>query len=516
MIRAIQAIAITFVITLGLPLAALAEGTPPPADPDHALPFDRYVATLDEFRNENPMAELSPEPTVAEVVAAIEALLVPAETQEQWLSTVVPEPCYASAHEELLAYWRSSIELYQTILPELAAAETLSAMVPVIESMDEDLRSRHPAAYVEASGAGGGLQGSASNILDVLATCEPAQEASSSPATAPPAWAPLAEAVRFSPMSASLISFNDWASMKRLHGFGGVTSATPLGERMDAWLEIMDAESPAAVFAIGTFRVHAASWGWDTTDLDWEASFSAGGPPVAVLRFREGFDLGSVMERFDARDFSTEAYGDATIRSHGPAGAAWISDSDFGVLNTAFLDDGRTLVLSSGIDGVKAVLDARKLDFVRAPAAWVVADALGEPLWAGIELGLGKCELLDPRVQPSGKDGANEALLEEVGPLGVWEGMGVGTYRDGGTLTGRFVFAYGRPEDAASDLAGRVRLAEEAISSYTGDPYAESSFRVMASVADGATIDLEVKPVDGAHQLRSAFTLRDLVFATCG
>ena len=331
-------------------------------------------------------------------------------------------------------------------------------------------------------------------------------------------FAPLAEAVGFAPLGVTSIMFTDWAAAKAAHGYADITSATPLDQRIRAMIDLGKVEAPFAGYAIDRFATHAESWGWDTTDLDWEASFAVEGPPVAVLRFRDGFDLAPVIAHFDDRGFSSEVYGDATIRSHPMAlSAAWIRDSDFGILNTAILDDGRTFVLSSGIDGVKAALDARHVDSFRAAPAQVVAGALGAPLSAGIDVGPDACAAYGPHLGPRGSD-ANDALLTEVGPLRAWEAMGVGTFRDAaGTAAGRFAFEYGDPSDALSDLAGRAQVADRGISLRTAQPYASSLFRLLTSDADANVLTLDMVPVDDRPQhFAQAFVTRDLVFATCG
>ena len=106
---------------------------------------------------------------------------------------------------------------------------------------------------------------------------------------------------------------------------------------------------------------HGAAWGWDSLDLDWEATITTGGPAVHVLRFRDDFDLGPVTARFDERGFSREVIeGRAILRSHElDPSAGWLGTTELAILHTAFLRDGRTLVLSSDDDAVRAYVSAR-------------------------------------------------------------------------------------------------------------------------------------------------------------
>jgi hypothetical protein len=341
----------------------------------------------------------------------------------------------------------------------------------------------------------------------VSATDAPASEAAS----------PLVEAARFVSADAHGMLFTDWSAIKAATGNEAITSASSIDARMAA-LRLMATEAaPLVTFGVAHFEGHADVWGWDSTDLDWEASILTAGPPVAILRFREGLDLGSVLQRYRDRGFTETQHGDATVVSHEmDLGTDWVTRSDFGVLNTAFVDDGRTLVLSSGIDGVRAALEGAD-GVVRAEPMESVAAALGSPLTAGIEVTPNSCLAYDPRWLPGSDAGPNADLLAEVGALHPWEGLGLGVYGAEEAPQVRFVLTYTAPEEAATDLPGRVRLAEQAISLGTGAPYADSLFTVVESEVEGQTISLGVAAVDGqVRRVANAFIARDLVFAACG
>ena len=322
----------------------------------------------------------------------------------------------------------------------------------------------------------------------------------------------------FAAAGTTSILYSDWTAMKAAHGISDVTSATPIDDRLTAMLQLTRSEAPFAAFGLSHFRGHADAWGWDTSDLDWEAATVGDGPPVAVLRFHDGFDLAGVAARFDERGFSSARYGDAVIRSHDLDSATkWITTTNFGILNTAFLDDGQTLVLSSSADALKAALDARLVMTYRAEPAVIVAGALGGPLSAGIEIGPDACRGYDPRILP-GHDAVNDALLADVGPLRAWEAMGIGTYRqaEGAPSSGRIAFAYGSQADAAADLAGRLRLGREGISLRVGEPYRDAAFTVIGGSVGSDALAIDVKPVDDIpSRLQSAWFARDLLLATC-
>jgi hypothetical protein len=165
--------------------SALAQGASPSPEAmvGEALPFAEYVAALEAFAENDPFAELGDPPTPDQVVAGFENLVDYATTEQHRLQAVVPEACYAEAHQELLGYWQSSIEVTAEAASQLATAASLEAIGPITEAMDEVLRSRHPIAYVEASDGSGGFQGSPFNILEALATCETSEPAPEPAAT---------------------------------------------------------------------------------------------------------------------------------------------------------------------------------------------------------------------------------------------------------------------------------------------------------------------------------------------
>ncbi len=340
--------------------------------------------------------------------------------------------------------------------------------------------------------------------VGLLATGPAGAQAPESPAAGGRPGA-LAEAVTFAPLGIRGITFDDWAAMKAAHGLEDVTSATPITERLDAIQTLTAEEGPFGGIGLRNFVGFAEANGWDLTDLDWAADYVTDEGWVSVVRLSEGFDLDPIVASYDDAGYTVEAYGDAVIRSQE------------GYASAAILDDGRTLVLGRSSDAVKAALDARHVDTFRASPAVIVANALGEPLSAGIIVGPTMCARYDPRNVPS-PDVRNLAAIEAAGPLLAWEAMGISTGRTtGGDPAGRIVFAYGTPADALSDLAGRTRLAQQAISVATRRPLPESVFTLDGFSTDGNALILDVTPADGRNRrLSDAFEGSDLVFATCG
>lgn len=191
--RLVTGTVISLVAIAQLASASLAQDASPSAGPVNVdpVPYAEYVAALEAFTTDDPFAGVSDPPTRDELVAGFEQLVANALVEQGRLAAVVPEDCYAEAHQELLAYWQSSIELTGQVATELAAAATLEGLVPMVNEMDAELYARHPIAYVESTDGSGGFQGSPFNILDALATCEVEVTGSMAPdSTAPESPAP--------------------------------------------------------------------------------------------------------------------------------------------------------------------------------------------------------------------------------------------------------------------------------------------------------------------------------------
>jgi hypothetical protein len=164
---------------------AAGAGGASPAAVASPMPYADYVAALKAFTTDDPFAGVSDPPTQDELVTAFQALVSRASLEQERLDAVVPEDCYADAHQELLAYWASSTDLTGKLATELAAGTTLDELAPLVNEMDAQLYERYPIAYVEATDGSGGFQGSPFNILDALSTCEVAAEASIAPEPMP-------------------------------------------------------------------------------------------------------------------------------------------------------------------------------------------------------------------------------------------------------------------------------------------------------------------------------------------
>jgi hypothetical protein len=326
----------------------------------------------------------------------------------------------------------------------------------------------------------------------------------------------VSELITYVPPTTTSIAFTDWGRIKASQDAEGVTGASPVDDKMQVVLSTNDDEAAASGFGIARLRDHFDTWGWDTLDLEWEATIGAAGPPLSVLRFRDGFDLAPVIARFDERGFTSESVPGGVIRSHEmDVGDDWLMATEFAILNTAFLDDGRTLVLSVDPDQVRDVATTHGR-FPSLPGLEATAAAL-DGASAGLLIpDVGACIGFTPLPVDIGDPFASPDLSFPTRGLHPYAALGIGYARPDWAPMGRIVFGYLDGATAGADLAGRRTLAETGFSERVGQPIADALFTVADGHVDGATLSLEVAPVDDRPRrlLDMVFT-RDMVFAGC-
>ncbi len=360
----------------------------------------------------------------------------------------------------------------------------------------------------------------------------------------PPASAPsstpadhnshLAAALAYAPTTTQYIAFTDWTVIKQVAGVTDLTSADSMDERMDFMLPLAVKEQAiASNFGFNYFLTHAETWGWDSTDLLWEAMLTTDGPPIYLLRFDDTFDFTPVLAHLDERGYSTSQHAGSTLYSHVmDLKAEWIRTTEFAILNIAFLQEEDTFVLSSAPDSVRAVLDAMAQGSTLAslPSINAVTTALGD-VGAAILTPLG-CQPLDVMPALNASPEVRETFMDHLdrsGIRGLYDAFGLGyrpqsleDRRNGESIPlGIFVHHYPIAEQAAADLGPRQLVAETATSFATNIAYAELFEVVDAKVIDlnrgGSNLILSLHALERPPQLFfSMFYQRDLLFSACG
>lgn len=345
------------------------------------------------------------------------------------------------------------------------------------------------------------------------------------------AESPLADVLQFVPadIREPSVFFTDWAQIKTLIGLEEVTSESPFELRFELVQRIHQDQAAASAYGLSHFRQHADSWGWDTSDLDWEAnivSYDIG--PVYILKLREDFDFAPVTQRFEARGFvQTESYG-ALIYTHElDPQADWVRTTELSIHATAYIEEDNLLILSSYLGSVKALLAAYAGEVASLsgnPFAVSAVEHFGEPASASLLLGVGQClgftesPLLNllGTMPDEEKIAQLKAEFEARELLVPYRVFSVGYDYENDRPIGTIVFEYDTSELAEIDLQARCVLAEEGLSAHYDASIAESYFSVLNCDVQDSAIILEVTPVnDQPNRLFRMILYRDAPFAGC-
>jgi hypothetical protein len=345
-------------------------------------------------------------------------------------------------------------------------------------------------------------------------------ETAAQPSTAAAASA-LLEALHFAPTTTEAFAFTDWSQLKTALDASSLTSASSMAERIDFLLPATRDLGAASGFALQFLEKQADLWGWDTTDLLWEATISAG-PPVYVLKLRDDFDVDALITRFEERGFDQRKQGDALIFTH-PLDLSVDWRTELAVFNAAIFPEHRLLIHASSPAAVETAV-ATFADPVQSWAADPTYQALAAPLAdvASVLIGPGAmlCMPFDAAGLPVDTLGADEQALAETLTRGVglhpFAALAVGYTLAEQTTEGVILFQYASPVTAQGDLAVRRFLAERGLSLITQAPLSKVLFTVEDAVVTGSTVVLSVAPREGvARRLFDMVNRRDMIFAAC-
>lgn len=341
----------------------------------------------------------------------------------------------------------------------------------------------------------------------------------------------LESALAHSPATVSLFAFTNWELLKEIGGVPDLTSAASIDERVDFMRTLgLQEQAVASGFGVSNFLTHAEMWGWDATDLLWEANLTTDGSPVFLLRFPDDFDFAPIFARLDERDYTQTEYAGVPLYSHEmDFSLDWLGTTEFAILNIAFLEDEKLLVLSSSPDSVTAVLDAiaQGPTLLELPGVRFVAAALGD-VGSALISPLG-CQQFDvASIMLGASPDMLAAILDEVnswGIRGLYTVFGLGyrvaTINGESVPIGVLVHYYPVAEQAKADLRARRRVAESANSFAANRPYAELFEVVDAGVVPdstgGGNLILSLHALERSPQLFfNMFFQRDLLFSACG
>lgn len=337
----------------------------------------------------------------------------------------------------------------------------------------------------------------------------------------------LREALSFAPPAAELLAFTSWESIKLHQSAADVTSASPMDQRRNFLRSLTMDEAAASGFALAYFAHQAEQWGWDTTDLLWEATVQGEGAPVFVLRLRDDFDMESLPARFEGRSFEKAEHAGALVYTHRlDLTVDW--RTELAVFNAAVLADEKILIHSSDASAILPVLDAHAgaANWQNNSGVLSVAAAFGPTSAALIASGPQVCTdlgfaallpLLLRSSQPSTEElTALQSKYFGDTPLHPYGALGI-SYRYVAHLEGIIAMHYASREAAEADLEARRELAANGWSIAAQAPIREVLFfDPIATVDFRNNIVLNVRPAgDRPQRLFNMFYRRDMPFAAC-
>jgi hypothetical protein len=343
------------------------------------------------------------------------------------------------------------------------------------------------------------------------------------------ATSPLLDALAFAPPGIISFEFTDWTALKALHDGSDITSASPLDVRQRLVLDMVNSEASTRDFGLGRLATWPELWGWDNTDLAWEATWVPWFDSSAkVLRFREGWDPQPFIARLEEYGYSRSqktygtVFGDAPDFHPAPA-----SDPVLAVderlapwpVSVAISPDGYTVVIREGDAAHELLSSAARSDpeAVAASPFGRVALALGRPVAAHIVDGNFACLEIGPRSVDWPAD--MTALAATVGPLQPYQAFGTGYERagPGEPAVGRYAFTYEQAGQAMADLPARRMLIHEGTSMiHGGKRYRDVAFALVEAQADEQHLVLDVVPLYDSPQVLFDLSNSQAVFASCG
>jgi hypothetical protein len=335
----------------------------------------------------------------------------------------------------------------------------------------------------------------------------------------------LSEILRFVPAKSTYIWFTDWSLLKQRAGVPSLTSQSSLNERIDFMLSVGKTQVPIPAFGFTSFATHASDWGWDNTDLMWEATATID-TRVVVLRFPDNFEFAPVLARFEQRRFAKTTYNGAIVYSYpGDLPREWLKSTEEEIANVGFLPEDKVLILAANPQAVRTVIDVR---MNQAPAlrddasTRALVTQLGQVPVGRVLQSAEACTQFGTRStivgSPKFEDQAQpiRTLLASPSPLRRYTAMGIGYRFEGDQTVGLIVMNYPTAGEAQSDLEPRRLLLDQGRSLAFQRPYAEVGLSLDKALVEGTNLVLRVLSKGSVPQyLTRMMIARDMLFAVC-
>jgi len=314
----------------------------------------------------------------------------------------------------------------------------------------------------------------------------------------------LEEAIARAPAS-ERYSWTDWAGVRR--EVGGDVSPDASGAELEGFLDAAyDADLSSMSTVADSGEVLADTLGLSPAGLEWEMLSQAEDGTLLVLRVAEGVDLDRVETLLDAAGYRPpDEHG---IRD----GSAALDRHEIpSELTMVAVDrDDRLVVGSDSVGYLRGALDdpSGPTDDVAA-----TADAVGDPLAAGVYSGSWTCGRLGMTSASADDQAQAEELVDEAGDVDPVLSLAIARGPEPERPDDvRVAMAFADHDQAVANADSRSRLAAGPAVGQGGD-FADR-FELGEVRADDRLVTMALSPTPGAAIL-SDLAAGPLLFATC-
>ncbi len=379
-------------------------------------------------------------------------------------------------------------------------------------------RSRHPIVLfcltliVACQGQNASVPPTAAPVAETLAAPSPpaVQPSASGQSSAVPAglWVVpptsatssdfVARALTLIPGDSPRFTYTDWDGLKAYHGVAAMTSLTPRSERVDFMIDVLNRHQASARMDSAFFYGQAELWGWDSTDLLWEASGQAEDllETAHVLRFRPGYDFEPLVNQLIQMEFERLSHQGLTIFSFPLAKTPdWHFRSNLAQHNVALIPEEGLAIFAPVPGGVEQILNVyRGLSTSLADEQLVQLVAGDLASLAAVDMRIGErvCFQFGPHSRWRG----SPAALDPFDGLAVqpYSLLAVGHHFDQGSDTNLVLMLYQDQSIARADLDRRQALWTAGQSPRYFVPYRQNFDLRRASVNETGLLRFELAP----------------------
>jgi hypothetical protein len=304
------------------------------------------------------------------------------------------------------------------------------------------------------------------------------------------------EALSHIPADARRFAFTHWARLHRYNDFNGNSRHAERETRVRFMLQVMKGTQAAAQMDSTYFLFQAQNWGWDSTDLVWEAQadWQSLTESVFLLQFRPDFDFRPFIERLHERGFAAAQHRGVTVYSVPlTQDPDWHYYSHLAHHAVALFPEAKLMVMAPRPEVVQRILDTGQDEGAALLALPPVAGAAAELTGlAAVEMQLGQktCLSYGARARLRTEEATSET---EPVTLTPYELLVAGHRFQNGRQQDTLLFSYADAEQATAEFATRRHILQTGISRRRDATYGRQ-FALQSAAVDGTTMQFRLSP----------------------